>query len=312
MQRLQHIDFMKGVAIFLVVLGHVYQLSLNNCGTMFKFIYLFHMPFFFMLSGYFAYRTNLTLYHFKKKTVRLLVPFFGVGLLYAFTHHLIRPFLFNEFHAGYWFLWSLWSCWLLFFGIQWLILKLNIKSPWLEIPLLILPFALSKIIHYDWTPSLSFSFTFAFYRFFILGYIIGKYKIVEHFLNRPMTTATCIIIFLCSFLFINHQIINLIPMTLVQLVLCLSLFSLLCYVNSICAPNISKYIIEMGKNSLCIYVFHYFIIYYFVCDTLKLSSGWEFCFAVSITALIIVLTFLLSMLFAENIWLRRLFLGKND
>ena len=75
MQRLQHIDFMKGVAIFLVVLGHVYQFSLNNCGTMFKFIYLFHMPFFFMLSGYFAYRTNLTLYHFKKKTVRLLVPF---------------------------------------------------------------------------------------------------------------------------------------------------------------------------------------------------------------------------------------------
>ena len=135
------------------------------------------MPFFFMLSGYFAYCTNLTLHHFKKKTVRLLIPFFGVGLLYASTHHLIRSFLFNEFHAGYWFLWSLWSCWLLFFGIQWLILKLNIKKG-LEIPLLILPFALSKIIHYDWTPSLSFSFTFAFYRFFILGYIIGKYKIV--------------------------------------------------------------------------------------------------------------------------------------
>lgn len=39
MQRLQHIDFMKGVAIFLVVLGHVYQFCLNNYGTMFKFIY---------------------------------------------------------------------------------------------------------------------------------------------------------------------------------------------------------------------------------------------------------------------------------
>ena len=43
--RAVHIDIAKGIAICLMVYGHV-----NSYGS--SYIYLFHMPLFFILSGY--------------------------------------------------------------------------------------------------------------------------------------------------------------------------------------------------------------------------------------------------------------------
>ena len=46
-ERYTWIDCIKGIGIFLVVLGHIYKD--NYIG---QWIYSFHMPLFFMLSGY--------------------------------------------------------------------------------------------------------------------------------------------------------------------------------------------------------------------------------------------------------------------
>lgn len=43
LSRNKQIDVMRGIGIFLVVVGHTY----HNSGM----LYLFHMPLFFMLSG---------------------------------------------------------------------------------------------------------------------------------------------------------------------------------------------------------------------------------------------------------------------
>lgn len=61
--RLVYIDIAKGIAIILVVIGHLLQY--NFSGTykhiLFNWIYSFHMPVFMMLSGYVsAYNTNIT------------------------------------------------------------------------------------------------------------------------------------------------------------------------------------------------------------------------------------------------------------
>ncbi len=45
--RLQYIDVLKGIAIILVLIGHR---SVNEYVTV--FIYMFHMPLFFFISGY--------------------------------------------------------------------------------------------------------------------------------------------------------------------------------------------------------------------------------------------------------------------
>lgn len=52
------IDILKGIAIILVVYGHVIQRSMSpyeidaHLNPVFKLIYTFHMPLFFFLSGY--------------------------------------------------------------------------------------------------------------------------------------------------------------------------------------------------------------------------------------------------------------------
>lgn len=56
LKRVDYIDRMKGFAIFLVVMGHVYFISLSNSSAaVSQVIYSFHMSLFMFLSGLVAY-----------------------------------------------------------------------------------------------------------------------------------------------------------------------------------------------------------------------------------------------------------------
>lgn len=69
MERIKYIDIAKGIGIFLVVLGHV---STNV--TLGGYIYSFHMPLFFFLSGLTARFTSEDFLIKKLKT--LLIPYY--------------------------------------------------------------------------------------------------------------------------------------------------------------------------------------------------------------------------------------------
>lgn len=63
--RINWIDCIKGIGIYFVILGHIYKC--NNIGI---WIYSFHMPLFFILSGYLiADKLTVPCYseYFKKK-----------------------------------------------------------------------------------------------------------------------------------------------------------------------------------------------------------------------------------------------------
>lgn len=71
-QRDTNIDIMKALGIILVILGHIYHHS--------NFIYLFHMPLFFILSGAtLIYSKNI--YNIKKRFHSLLIPYFIFSFL---------------------------------------------------------------------------------------------------------------------------------------------------------------------------------------------------------------------------------------
>ena len=75
-KRNETIDVAKGIGIFLMVLGHMHineQLNL--------FIYSFHMPLFYIISG-FLYKNSGGYYWIKKKAKSLLVPYFCFGIVY--------------------------------------------------------------------------------------------------------------------------------------------------------------------------------------------------------------------------------------
>ena len=74
-RRLEWVDRARGWGIILVVLGHTSTISAVN-----SWIYAFHMPVFFWLSGY-LYTGRSFLYTVKKRSLTLLVPYFFFGAL---------------------------------------------------------------------------------------------------------------------------------------------------------------------------------------------------------------------------------------
>lgn len=113
-QRIPYLDNIKGILIMLVILGHSIQFCdpgyLQNFG--FRFIYSFHMPLFFFISGYLSNRGQWNNKLIKKRALQLLVPF----LVWAFLSPLLKSgyITFTELvqriiypDKGLWFLYNL-------------------------------------------------------------------------------------------------------------------------------------------------------------------------------------------------------------
>lgn len=89
MQRLDYIDQLKGFAILCVVIGHVmlFCVKSTESSLCYQVITSFHMPLFAFLSGLMFKRqidVKQTLGKFGKQSIKLLVPFLVVGLLYTY------------------------------------------------------------------------------------------------------------------------------------------------------------------------------------------------------------------------------------
>lgn len=153
------ITALKGLAIFLVVLGHaiiVHPINLHDipfCGYLFKFVSSVHMPLFFMISGFcFSYKENYGNY-ILKKVARLIVPYIVFNILDMIPRFLL-PQLVNRSQdlltsildtlltgGQYWFLYTLF----IIFLIYPLIYKLQSKSSVLKVVTTILLLALSIV-----------------------------------------------------------------------------------------------------------------------------------------------------------------------
>lgn len=99
-KRYMYLDYLKGIAIILVVWGHVIQKSyglhtgqLYFDNSIYKFIYTFHMPLFMAISGYLFYSSALR-YSIrevlKRKIEGLLVPLFIWNTIYYLISILVE------------------------------------------------------------------------------------------------------------------------------------------------------------------------------------------------------------------------------
>ena len=79
------VDTGKGIAIILMCIGHAYCPD-----ALFYFIYMFHMAFFFMMSGYFFSDKNLDnpKAFIWKRITGLWVPFVKWGLIFVLLHNI--------------------------------------------------------------------------------------------------------------------------------------------------------------------------------------------------------------------------------
>ncbi len=118
--RLHYFDMIKGLAIFMVVMGHVLTICIRDIDQtfLFKLIEKVHMPLFFFISGYFSYKMaengkDFVCPNLWKRFKQLIVPFVVVSSIwiYYYPHSgLQSPFdstwhglYFNKDKNGYWF-----------------------------------------------------------------------------------------------------------------------------------------------------------------------------------------------------------------
>ena len=83
--RIIELDYLKGIGIFLVVLGHTILLQ-NALSTKYvilaRFIYSFHMPLFFIASGIISGLQRNLQCNIVKTAKKLLIPYFFWSFVY--------------------------------------------------------------------------------------------------------------------------------------------------------------------------------------------------------------------------------------
>jgi fucose 4-O-acetylase-like acetyltransferase len=130
----QEINIARGIGILLVVLGHSFpdaQLGIYNNSFwyryIFKTIYSFHMPLFFMMSGFVSYKlielsTNKEeIIAVKNKFLRLMIPYLVISIPSLILKYIFSNLAYNKLdensiidifvginpNGGLWFLYSL-------------------------------------------------------------------------------------------------------------------------------------------------------------------------------------------------------------
>lgn len=200
-------DILKGVAIYLVVLGH-----LTTNSYMKNLIYVIHMPLFFIASGYFAYysyKKNTITYVLKKKIFTILIPFITWSAV-AVVMNCLKEFLVNGVHFE--FLWnklwevyvdsmSVWFLWVLFLIFCFFSVAFLLQKQMGNLSFLVVWIAMCFIFQIDLFSLYRVKINFVW---FVLGYFLHNI----HFENKMFVIFRKISILYIPLYFIVFHIIT--------------------------------------------------------------------------------------------------------
>lgn len=187
MKRDAFFDNAKFILIFLVVFGHMIQPFTDEkvIEVMYDFIYIFHMPAFILLSGFFAKGIGKVGYVwdlFRK----LIVPYLIFQILYSGYYFMIGD-------SGWQTVWyePHWALWFLLSLFCWHLLLIVFK----KIPSYVgLMFAVGIGLFVGYVDAVGHEFslsrTFVFFPFFLLGYWLSKEKLMK--LTQPVVKVSAI------------------------------------------------------------------------------------------------------------------------
>ena len=329
--RVNVYDWLRLIATLLVVIGHstyldttetyggiLYALPENTSPLYFSkifdfwrnmvtWIYTFHMPLFFMLSGaVLALKPIKSLGSvIKSKFIRLLLPYFIYGYLFMFPVKrlgdfyddasivlALRGFLLGQDSGHLWFLPSLFWVTIFFAVIQRPLSKLNIQSGYALLFLSGVVMILYTYLPFD-VLFLKHGLTYLFY--FTLGYAFES----ERQRVSPWSTKTALLTFLAlvalDLVTLRFNILDTTYLTLSRSLLIYSLAYLLdCIFRNI---HQQKWWKVITRNLFYIYLFHdpleYVVIRIFFGTNLLASPfgciAYAFCRIVVVTAISILL-----------------------
>ena len=272
------IDNLKVILIFLVVFGHLIERYIDTNSTLlgvYMFIYIFHMPLFIFVSGFLS--KNI----YKSRNIffeSLLIPYIVLNIVWYLLAYLYTgKFMIPIIYPG----WTLWFLLSLFF---WRIsLRYLVKIQY------ILPISFILGILVGFVPNgsiLSFSRTFVFLPYFLMGYFadMKKLKTISDKINISIGGAIIGAVLFLSISFylsensiINYKLLygsysfnelglNMYLGILHRGILYISSIVLSLFICEI-TPRKKTFYSNIGKSTMYVYTFHIYIIlliFYFI------------------------------------------------
>lgn len=268
-------DFLKGFAILLVIVGHSIANDPNMAGF-FNFIYSFHMPLLIFISGYIEEK-NIAKYEkcgygimLKKRTASLLIPYLSWSVilclsvsLYEVNYTFLLRSLIGYEQSGLWFLAVLFILKCMHYLFWTLDKFINTKNKMIfEIGIVgLLWIVVLLLAYYTKLPYLMSTVSYAIPYFG--GVLLIREEQLRKFILNRYVIACCLIgygIGINYFSFYNTEWMTQVLRIFLSGLVIVIVINMEKYVKS---NNVVKCLSYFGTHSLQIYLLHnYFIDYY--------------------------------------------------
>lgn len=261
MKRLEYLDQMKGIAIFLMVMGHVllFTFGIQHGGDQLSKMFFLNMPVFFFVSGLLLYKEidngKDLVKRLQHKAARLLPPW----LIVTFVMKYVQKWeFFNTLCIFYWFFYVLFLLTLIILVFEFYVFR-HIKNSYLYVlSLLLIPITFAGIkfigsLYYFPAANLcQYSIPFLF------GWMCRKYDRLYNFvLENSVLFVVSLVVFL--FCWYKADMMNNYMLLVAALAGIIVMQSVLYHKEML---NGSKFSIigKLGKSSLAIYTLNNFFL----------------------------------------------------
>lgn len=304
-QRIQYVDAMRGLAMIMVVIWHVYIMCFHyESQFSYRLNWTLQLPIFVMISGFFAGRllTKPFKVIFREKLIHLVIPAVIMMSIYCW----VRPLnyistLFAPYKEGYWFTYLLFAYLLIFYLQSKLLNRLQRDSIRNGIHLLIaLIIAYAAQVAYKLTNTypimglLSLEL-YCYYPYLVIGHLIYQYR--NWLIQNVRWGAMIIACFITNIFCYKYDMVFLryfsAPVTLIINTLSLMVIWF-CFEK---IPQLStssrtgRFLSFVGQRSIDVYFLHYFFL------PLNLGLIGEYCVELSSTVLSYLIATVLSLIF---------------
>ena len=302
-------DYLRGLAMLSIVIGHLYYYSrradnswvFNVCETM-------ELPVFMYISGLLAH-VSVDRYGFRKlimsKVVRLLFPLISFYIIWGLWDSFYwLVFWMKEHKNGYWFMLVLFELMVTLSFVKQLSSRFKVKTIYVNAVF----YAIATIFCFmipseGWINCLFCAKLYwHYYPFFMMGYYsykLGKLLVPKY---APFYLLLYIIVLITFRADLWKIVINMVA----------NLFSLF-FLLSVFSTNfkpLKNVFVTVGINSLQVYMVHFFLLFPLLKVLPVVENRWlEFPYYLVIASAIIYVTIVISKLLMKNSWLAMFLFG---
>lgn len=320
MTRIYELDYIRGIAMLMVVMGHVLLFSLKIEHTaLIGIIGICEMPLFFVVSGYLTHKEREE--NFKRMLSRLLirsrtllVPLVVWSIVRNICDGTVSCSLSDIYRGGYWFFLALWWCDVLNMFSAYLSKKfrLGMLGDALLYGFVYAVILLGRIKNIDLGGVLPVQSVQYYFPFFVMGLLMRKYQFLNGMVLNKYSYAVGMLLLIIGwyFSFIESFVIWFVAALGAVVVVWMACRE----INS--DLKVARILSIVGMNTLPIYAIHYLFIGVLpntLHEMVYISNGFFFQLVVSFVYAVfaIILCLLVDRILSLNPITRMLFWGES-